>query len=77
MRTAPIYVVMTSDDMCPSRRPEQEPNPIVFETVINGATLESAKARAARLERLGYGATRIGRVVFEDEPGFIPEEDAK
>lgn len=70
--SAPIYVVVASDDMGPYRheRPYQPKNPIVFETNVNGATLEAAQARCAQAERQGYGPCRVGRVVFEDEPGF-------
>lgn len=70
--SAPIYVVVASDDMGPYRHehPDRPKNPIVFETNVKGATLEVAKARCAQLEASGYGPCRIGRVVFEDEPGF-------
>jgi hypothetical protein len=70
--SAPIYVVVASDDMGPYRQecPDEPRNPIVFETNVNGATLEAAQARCAQLEACGYGPCRIGRVVFEDEPGF-------
>ena len=74
--TAPIYVVVTSDDLFGKwleldlqKNPGRKPNPIVFETCVNSATLETAKARAAQLEKQ-YGACRVGRVVFEDEAGF-------
>ena len=73
---APIYVVVASDDLSGKWReqalqadPERKPNPIVFETNVNGATLESARAAAARLE-IPYGPCRVARLVFEDEPGF-------
>lgn len=76
MSAAPIYVVVASDDLNAKYRaqalaedPGRQPNPIVFETEINKATLENARARAAGLDGQ-YGATRIGRVVFEGEPGF-------
>jgi len=70
----PIYVVVASDDLHDSERdfqpmPLRKPNPIVFETDVDGATLQAAQARAARLER-GYGPCRVGRVIFEDHPAF-------
>ena len=84
MSEAPIYVVVAADDLNSkylaeelARNPDRKPNPIVFECNTIGATLERAKQQAARLERNGYGAARIGRVVFEDEPGFIVEETAQ
>ena len=74
--SASIYVVVASDDLDVKYReralqddPNRKPNPIVFETNVNGATLECTQARAASLERQ-YGACRVGRVVFEDEPAF-------
>jgi hypothetical protein len=76
---APIYVAVASDDLNGKWRefalaadPQRQPNPIVFETNVNGATLEKAQARAAELERSGYGTVRVGRVVFDDEPAFTP-----
>ena len=81
MTGAPIYVVVATDDLngrwrkdAIERDPNRQPNPIVFETNVNGATLERAQARAADLERAGYGSTRVGRVVFDDEPAFTPPE---
>lgn len=75
--TAPIYVVVTADELNAKYRPQalaedpdRKPQPIVFETYVNGATLEQAQARAAQLEQHGYGPCRVGRVVFEDEPRF-------
>lgn len=68
---APIYVVVSSDDLTEKHRkehPGRAPNPIVFETNVIGATFERERDRAADLERSGYGACRVGRVVFEDAP---------
>jgi hypothetical protein len=68
----PIYVVVMSTG---GQVTEAHPKggPIVMETeVADGASLESARKRAAAFERQ-YGASRVGRVVFEDEPGFMPE----
>lgn len=42
--------------------------PIAWETNLEGATREAASKRAAQCERSGYGACRIARLVFEDEP---------
>lgn len=42
--------------------------PIVLETDVDGATREQALARAAQLERQGYGASRIARLVFDEAP---------
>jgi hypothetical protein len=67
MSAAPIYVVVASDDLNAKYRarelerdPGRQPNPIVFETEVNSATLENARKRAASLDGQ-YGATRIGR----------------
>jgi hypothetical protein len=72
----PIYVVVMSDDLSGkwleralAEDPERKPNPIVNETNVNGATLEKAQERAARMER-EYGACRVARLVFEDHPAF-------
>lgn len=77
MSAAPIYVVVSGDDLnrkwldeAKARDPGRKPNPIVWETNCNGATLEAANALAARREAEGYGPCRVGRVVFEGEPGF-------
>lgn len=77
MTAAPIYVAVAADDLNWKWRdaalaadPQRQPNPIVFETNVIGATLKKAQARAAELERSGYGAVRVGRVVFDDEPAF-------
>ena len=77
MKDAPIYVVVSSDDLMGkyradalARDPDRQPSPIVWETQVNGSTLEREQERAARLEAQGYGACRVGRVVFEGEPGF-------
>ncbi len=78
MSAAPIYVVVASDDLDAKYRarelerdPGRKPNPIVFESNADGSlTLAGAQQRAAMLEQQGYGATRVGPVVFEGEPGF-------
>lgn len=68
MNAAPIFVVVASTG---GARQAGYPNggPIVMETEAEGATMEAANYRAAALER-HYGACRVGRVVFEGEPGF-------
>lgn len=71
---APIYVVVSSIGGAGfssghDGSPKHPGGPIVMETEVDGATLENANARAAMMERR-WGACRIGRVVFEDEPGF-------
>lgn len=68
MKAAPIYVVVASTG---GARQPGYPNggPIVMETEVDLASLEAANVRAAYLER-HYGACRVGRVVFEGEPGF-------
>jgi hypothetical protein len=68
MSAAPIYVVVmatggSTSDLLP------DGGPIVMETEVDGATLQRAQERAATMERR-WGACRVGRVVFEDEPGF-------
>jgi hypothetical protein len=65
---APIYVVVTTTGGAP-RLDNQAGGPIVMETEAEGATIEQAQHQAARLERR-FGACRVGRVVFEGEPGF-------
>jgi hypothetical protein len=63
-----IYVVVASTG---GMQTDADPKggPIVMETEADGATLARANERAASLER-SYGPCRVGRVVFEDEPGF-------
>lgn len=72
----PIYVVVAGDDLHGKWRdralqedPQRKPNPIVFETNVNGATLKEAQKHAARRER-EYGPCRVARLVFEDHPAF-------
>lgn len=67
---APIYVVVTSTGGEGCARPEHPGGPLVMETEVGSAsTLEKAQERAASFERR-FGACRIARLVFEDEPGF-------
>ena len=68
MNAAPIYVVVASTGGAP-RQENPAGGPIVMETDVDGATLVQAQHRAAMLESR-FGACRVGRVVFEDEPGF-------
>lgn len=69
---APIYVVVMATGG--AHAPEYPVNggPIVMETEVDGATLELAQQRAAMFERRYSTSCRIGRVIFENEPGFIP-----
>jgi len=75
MSVAPIYVVLASTggegySSGFDGSPKHPGGPIVMETEIGaGSTLEKARDRAAMMERR-WGACRIGRVVFEGEPGF-------
>lgn len=69
MSAAPIYVVVVATGGALTRQHPVDGGPIVFETEVDGATLQHAQERAAQLERR-YGPCRIGRVIFEDEPGF-------
>lgn len=71
---APIYVVVTSTGgegyVGPYARPEHPGGPLVMETEVGSAsTLEKAQERAAGFERR-FGACRVARLVFEDEPEF-------
>ena len=66
---APIYVVVMSTGGALTEAEPVNGGPIVMETDVDGATLQRAQDRAAMLERR-YGACRIGRVVFEDNPAF-------
>lgn len=74
MSAAPIYVVVTSTGGAGysgghDGSPAHPGGPLVMETEVDGATLQHAQERAAMYERR-FGACRIGRVIFEDEPGF-------
>lgn len=75
MSAAPIYVVVASTGGAGysggrSGVTAHPGGPIVMETDIGeSSTLQKAHERAAILERR-FGACRVGRVVFEDEPGF-------
>jgi len=72
---APIYVVVTSTggeglSYGFDGTPKHPGGPLVMETDVGSAsTLEKAQERAARFERQ-FGACRVARLVFEDEPGF-------
>ncbi len=72
---AQIYVVVTSTGGAGyssghDGAPKHPGGPLVMETDVDGASLEMARERAAMFERR-FGACRIGRVVFEDEPAFL------
>jgi hypothetical protein len=62
-----IWVVLCADDRGQYSTPDNRGEPIVMETPVNGATREAAMQRAAQLEKR-YGACRIARLVFEDQP---------
>lgn len=66
MSEAPIYVVVCQNDKVHPRWGVDEHGPIVFETYTRDATRENAQKRAAQMEQ--YGACRIARLVFDDEP---------
>lgn len=66
----PVYVVVCANDKPHPQWGIDMGGPIVHEVYIRDTTLEAARERAARFEE--HGACRIGRVVFEDEPGFYP-----
>jgi hypothetical protein len=70
----PIFVVVASYGGPPGCTKEDGTRygPIVMETDVDEATLEVAQDRAAALERGGYGACRVGRVVFDDVPQPTP-----
>lgn len=70
----PIFVVVASYGGPPNstRADGSRYGPIVMETDVDEATLAVAHDRAALLERRGYGACRIGRVVFDDVPQPTP-----
>lgn len=62
-----VWVVVCSDDMGTYSTAEKRGEPTVMETRVDGATREAAMKRAAQLEKR-YGACRIARLVFDDQP---------
>lgn len=67
-----IWVVVANNDK--PWRPGAEPDPdgpLVMETYTRTATREEAMRRAAQMESRGWGACRIARLVFDDQP--IPQ----
>ena len=72
MSAAPIYVVVMAKGGKLTAESPVDGGPIVMETEVDGATLAAAQEQAAKMERR-YGPCRIGRVVFEDEPGFAAQ----
>ena len=68
MSASPIYVVVCQNDKPQGDWGVDEHGPLVHETYLKHATLEQAQERASRMER--FGACRVARLVFEDEPGF-------
>lgn len=69
MKTSPIYVVVMATGGSLTEAAPVKGGPIVMETDVDGATLQVARERAAALEKR-YGACRVGRVIFENEPNF-------
>lgn len=66
--TAPIYIVVCQNDKPHPTCGVDKHGAIIHETYVKQTSLEEARSRATMFER--WGACRIGRVVFEDEPGF-------
>ncbi len=64
---APIYVVICANDKPHPRWGVDPEGAIVHETYVKHATLEKARERCGMFEQ--HGATRVGRVVFEDVDG--------
>lgn len=75
MKEAPIYVVIAPTGGAGyssgiDGSPAHPGGPIVMETEVgDGSTLPKAQERAAMLERR-FGPCCVGRVIFEDHPGF-------
>lgn len=68
MSPAPIYVVVCANDKPHPRWGVDARGALVHETYVADATLKKQQQRAALME--AHGACRVGRVVFEGEPGF-------
>ena len=69
---APIYVVVCQNGKPSRYNGKVDPyGPLVFESYTS-ATLQQTQSHAARLER-EYGPCRVGRVVFDDDPEFLPK----
>lgn len=66
--TAPIYIVVCANDKPHPQYGPDEHGAIIHETYVKDTSLEAAHKRAAQFER--WGACRVARLVFEDEPGF-------
>ncbi len=65
---SPLYVVVCANDTPHPKYGADEHGPIIHETYTKDCTLPKAQVRAAQMER--WGACRVARLVFEDEPGF-------
>lgn len=72
MSTAPIYVVVCQNDKPHPRFGVDTGGPIVHESYTS-MTLEQAQRRCSAMEL--WGACRVGRVVFEDNPAFNERRD--
>lgn len=63
-----VYVVVCQNDKPHPSLGVDKDGPIVHETYVREGTLPKQMQRAAVMER--WGACRVARLVFEDEPGF-------
>jgi hypothetical protein len=70
MSTTPIYVVVCENSKPGLDGAVDDGGPIVWETYTRDATLHAAQLTAGNVEKHGYGACRVARLVFEDDPGF-------
>lgn len=61
-----IWVVVCENDKAHPRWGVDSGGPIVHETYVHEASRQAAMKRAQQLE--AYGACRIARLVFDDEP---------
>jgi hypothetical protein len=70
-----IWVVVCQNDKPHPRLGTDPGGPLVYETPTRTATRDQAMKRAAAMER--YGACRIARLVFEDQPVTTTTEGTK
>lgn len=63
-----MYVAVCANDKPHPRWGADPHGPIIHEVYVKDTSLQAAQQRAAMFER--WGACRIARLVFEDEPGF-------
>lgn len=62
-----VYVVVCANDK-PHPTMGVDPGGAIVHESYTSMTMEQARVRAGHMER--WGACRIARLVFEDEPGF-------